>query len=256
MSNKKVSELSAATTLTGAELLCVVQAGSSVQTNYQDMVLTPLAAAQPAEIKQSSNFTAVVNKQYATTATLTITDPTSPSPTNGDAYRVRISAGTTTVGAVAYTTVGATLIRSYNSGGWSTAVYARGAANGIATLDSSGLVPIAQIPTSDIQIIFRKGTDAERQTVIFAQGEGVYTTDLKEFWIGDGTTLGGVRSNPNITIAASGIYSAPKILSGVGAPSGSVTATVGSMYLRLDGGANTTLYIKESGSGNTGWVAK
>jgi peroxiredoxin len=31
---------------------------------------------------------------------------------------------------------------------------------------------------------------------------------------------------------------------------------VGSLFLRTDGGANTTLYIKESGSGNTGWVAK
>lgn len=44
--------------------------------------------------------------------------------------------------------------------------------------------------------------------------------------------------------------------SGVGTPEGVVTAVVGSMYTRTDGGANTTLYIKESGTGNTGWVAK
>ena len=43
---------------------------------------------------------------------------------------------------------------------------------------------------------------------------------------------------------------------GVGTPEGLVTANIGSMYLRFDGGANTTLYIKESGTGNTGWVAK
>lgn len=24
----------------------------------------------------------------------------------------------------------------------------------------------------------------------------------------------------------------------------------------IDGGANTTLYVKESGTGNTGWIAK
>lgn len=41
-----------------------------------------------------------------------------------------------------------------------------------------------------------------------------------------------------------------------GTPEGAQTAPVGSLYLRTDGGANTTLYIKESGSGNTGWVAK
>jgi len=44
--------------------------------------------------------------------------------------------------------------------------------------------------------------------------------------------------------------------SGSGTPEGAVTAVVGSMYTRTDGGASTTLYVKESGSGNTGWVAK
>lgn len=43
---------------------------------------------------------------------------------------------------------------------------------------------------------------------------------------------------------------------GAGTPEGNVTAVVGSMYTRTDGGANTTLYVKESGTGNTGWVAK
>lgn len=45
-------------------------------------------------------------------------------------------------------------------------------------------------------------------------------------------------------------------LSGNGAPEGVVTAPTGSLYLRGDGGANTTLYVKESGVGNTGWIAK
>ena len=45
-------------------------------------------------------------------------------------------------------------------------------------------------------------------------------------------------------------------LTGEGDPEGSVTAPVGYLYLRSDGGASTTLYIKESGTGNTGWVAK
>lgn len=43
---------------------------------------------------------------------------------------------------------------------------------------------------------------------------------------------------------------------GTGSPEGSVTAPVGTLYTRTDGGANTTLYVKESGTGNTGWVAK
>jgi len=48
----------------------------------------------------------------------------------------------------------------------------------------------------------------------------------------------------------------PVQLQGNGDPNGSVVATVGSTYQRLDGGANTSFYVKESGSGNTGWAAK
>jgi hypothetical protein len=46
------------------------------------------------------------------------------------------------------------------------------------------------------------------------------------------------------------------ITAGTGSPEGVLTASVGSLFLRTNGGANTTLYIKESGAGNTGWVAK
>jgi hypothetical protein len=44
---------------------------------------------------------------------------------------------------------------------------------------------------------------------------------------------------------------------GAGTPEGAVIAPVGSLATRTDGGANTTMYVKESGAGtNTGWVAK
>jgi hypothetical protein len=44
--------------------------------------------------------------------------------------------------------------------------------------------------------------------------------------------------------------------SGTGSPEGVITAAVGSMYTRTDGGVGTTLYVKETGAGNTGWAAK
>ncbi len=47
-----------------------------------------------------------------------------------------------------------------------------------------------------------------------------------------------------------------RILQGAGTPEGSITARVGSLYMRNDGGANTTFCVKESGTGNTGWVCK
>jgi polygalacturonase len=47
-----------------------------------------------------------------------------------------------------------------------------------------------------------------------------------------------------------------RFLTGLGSPESAVAAVVGSAYLRKDGGANTTLYIKESGTNTTGWIAK
>lgn len=48
----------------------------------------------------------------------------------------------------------------------------------------------------------------------------------------------------------------PLWTAGSGDPEGSVTAPVGSIYSRTDGGALTSFYVKESGTGNSGWVAK
>lgn len=47
-----------------------------------------------------------------------------------------------------------------------------------------------------------------------------------------------------------------RLLSGTGAPENAIAAPVGSVYLRTDGSAGTSFYVKESGTGNTGWVAK
>lgn len=44
--------------------------------------------------------------------------------------------------------------------------------------------------------------------------------------------------------------------SGAGSPEGVVTAPVGSLYSRTDGGVLTSLYVKQSGTGNTGWAGK
>jgi hypothetical protein len=47
------------------------------------------------------------------------------------------------------------------------------------------------------------------------------------------------------------------IKSGAGTPEGSVRGSIGNVYLRSDGGASTSFYVKESGiNTTTGWVAK
>jgi parallel beta-helix repeat protein len=43
---------------------------------------------------------------------------------------------------------------------------------------------------------------------------------------------------------------------GSGSPEGAIHGARGSIYRRTDGGAKTTLYVKETGVGSTGWIGK
>jgi hypothetical protein len=45
------------------------------------------------------------------------------------------------------------------------------------------------------------------------------------------------------------------LLSGFGDPEGVVPASPGVLYLNKSGGAGATLWVKESGTAKTGWVA-
>jgi len=71
---------------------------------------------------------------------------------------------------------------------------------------------------------------------------------------------GNVRLENNLVIGTSGngVILPGNITwtSGSGSPEGVVTAPVGSLYSRTDGGVLTSLYVKQSGTGNTGWAGK
>jgi hypothetical protein len=78
---------------------------------------------------------------------------------------------------------------------------------------------------------------------------------------GTGFTTGAqLDASGNFTAKAGlqvGGTSGPKWTSGAGSPNGVVTGSPGDLYTNTSGGANTTLYVKESGAAtNTGWVAK
>jgi len=67
-------------------------------------------------------------------------------------------------------------------------------------------------------------------------------------------TMNGV--SPRIIFGDQAAAERCRIVVGTNTPEGAITAPVGSLFLRTNGGATTTLYVKESGTGNTGWVAK
>lgn len=47
-----------------------------------------------------------------------------------------------------------------------------------------------------------------------------------------------------------------RVMSGTGSPASVVVANRGTIYMRTDGGASTTMYIKETGDGlSSGWRA-
>ena len=62
------------------------------------------------------------------------------------------------------------------------------------------------------------------------------------------------RQKPAYEVSTDGLLlqGATIIQSGAGTPESVVTAPPGSLFLRTDGGATTSLYVKTSGTGNTG----
>ena len=79
----------------------------------------------------------------------------------------------------------------------------------------------------------------------YIQGDGFIVSNDRGYF------QNGVRfSTTSGTLNDFGIYV------GSGSPESVVTADPGSLYLNKSGGTGTSLYVKQSGSSNTGWVAK
>lgn len=78
------------------------------------------------------------------------------------------------------------------------------------------------------------------------------TSALYPAWKRVTTTLQARLANDSDFTAIQSLYER----FGSGTPEGVVTAPVGAVYHRTDGGTGTSFYVKESGTGNTGWVAK
>lgn len=64
-------------------------------------------------------------------------------------------------------------------------------------------------------------------------------------------TITGLTQLASMRFGAAG----PVFITGTGSPEGAETAVTGSLYVDDGGGADSTLWAKETGSGNTGWAA-
>lgn len=76
---------------------------------------------------------------------------------------------------------------------------------------------------------------------------------------GDDVSSGGTGAQRRVLRFGYGTTSGADVIGiyyGTGSPESVVTANVGSLYLRKDGSTSTTLYVKTSGTGSTGWSAK
>lgn len=133
-------------------------------------------------------------------------------------------------------------------------------------LTVNGGQPLALVPSQNV-LVWLDGTGQEPFTDYLVLAGVSTDSDIEfavapspdtRFWaiagvpIASMTTLNAAQVNASQSLGVGGV----NILSGIGNPEGAIAAPVGSFFLREDGGVGSTLYVKESGTGNTGWAAK
>jgi len=157
---------------------------------------------------------------------------------NGTATGMRC--GTGSPEGVVSMPVGSIWLRSDGSSG--TTMYAKESGTG-----NTGWLPIKSFTTSDISPITLDQTNNR-------VGINKTDPDYAIHAIGSGYVSGFFASTNGLY--PNGLATGAAVLrAGTGTPEGSVSANVGSLFMRQDGAAGTTLYTKETGNGNTGWVA-
>ncbi len=114
-----------------------------------------------------------------------------------------------------------------------------------------------------IQDAINVSIDNNKIVCSLAFGDNISVRGVQEFSSGSGNRVSNTIINCDLTkltavtdflfLTTSGILLNHH---GVGDPEGAVIAGVGSQWVRTDGGTATTLYVKESGTSNTGWIAK
>lgn len=133
----------------------------------------------------------------------------------------------------------------------------RSAANQLKTDDSlwiAGQAGIGIVPSASAALTLPTGT-APAQGILFDGDVNLYRSAANILTTDDTFTSGNLIQAALSTTAGGFRHGAtgPIEVAGSGTPEAVVTAPIGSTFHRTDGAAGTSLYIKESGAGNTGW---
>jgi hypothetical protein len=222
MADLKISQLTGATTpLAGTEVLPIVQSGSTVKVSVDN-----LTAGKPVSM---------TNLTFTGTGSRITGDFTNATASNRVLFQTSTVNSNTLVGVIPNGTATQTNFILFNSSD----------ANNSSVFNFLINATEARINPG------ATGTGTALPLTLFSGG----AERVKVETSGDVKVTTG---NLVIGTAGKGLDFGSSVLwrTGAGSPEGVVTAAVGSLYTRTDGGLLTTLYVKESGAGNTGWVGK
>jgi hypothetical protein len=240
MTDKKISQLTGATTpVAGTEVLPIVQSGTTVKVSIDNLTagknvsassvnkvaITAPATSATLTIADGKTLTANNSITLAGTDATTMTFPsTSATIARTDAAQTFTGNQTVSGLLISKTATGGDLVLDSTTGGTENRIS--------SFVDSGNLLGLLNYIGTDH--VFKYGTQENFR--IDLNGDAIIKQANRALVFG---------GNGNVFWRT-----------GASTPEGAVVAPVGSLYTRTDGGANTTLYVKESGAGNTGWVAK
>jgi hypothetical protein len=196
-----------------------------------------------------------LNTAYLVTYNGVTQDPANYTITAGSPYSITLSTSPTAgVGIVIVSLNGI----QGATGPQGTPGGATGATGPVGPAVPSGGIRWAYTGNGSQTVFNITGASTTLSTAYLVSVDGV-TQDPNNYTITAGSpytlTISTVPSGSVIVITSLSIGLANWI-TGIGNPNGVVTAPVGSIYTNLAGSSFSTLYVKESGSGNTGWASK
>jgi hypothetical protein len=231
MADAKISQLTGATTpLDGTEVLPIVQSGATKKVANNDL--------RPKQIQSNATSGVLQIAGPGAAATRVMTTP------DANFTAARTDAGQSFTGSQTFTNTSntQTTVSLVNGTGYNLSTLT----NFIIGSENSSSVDGGRTYQWNMGI---SGTALGKSLTFSTVDTSSGTVERFK-----GTTEG------NLTISTSGrgfiLPGGITWTSGSGSPEGVVAAPVGSLYSRSDGGLLSSLYVKESGSGKTGWVGK